>query len=107
MYRYYAALKKRAEKLFNYKPGKGRQGSVFRVAMDVWKKSGKIYFNGTHADYRSLSFYWRPSDRTNQNLEGKHNVTIALGKSDQNQTQKGSFERWIATAKKTGEAICM
>ena len=60
----------------------------------------KFIFNGTHANYKSLSIYHRPRDRNNQYLEGAHNGAINLGKADSSGSARGSYNRWIATAQK-------
>ena len=62
--------------------------------------SNGIYFNGSHADYKSLSIYEHPRDRNNQNLEGAHNGAINLGKADVAGSSRGSYNRWISTAQK-------
>jgi len=91
----------KARNLFNGgKSGKGRQGSLFRCCYDIFQKASKIYFAGTHSDLQSLSLYDRPAGRNNQALEGIHTGTINLGKSDANNSAKGSVERFINTVKK-------
>ena len=66
----------------------------------IWTKAGDIYFNGSHSDYKTLSLYHRPHDRNNQALEGSHNAAIAIGESDAAHSSRGSFQRWLNTAKK-------
>ena len=91
----------KARNRFNAKKkGNGRVGSKFRACSDIWNKAGEVYFNGTHSDYLSLSIYRRPSGRNNQCMEGGHIGSINLGISDENNSSKGSFLRWINTSKK-------
>lgn len=68
--------------------------------MEIYNAANVIYFNGSHADFKSLSVYTRPDDRNNQRLEGAHNGAINLGKSDSAAFAKGSYLRWINVAQK-------
>ena len=82
------------------KQGRGSAGSSFRSALEIWGKSNQIYYNGTHADYASLSIYNRPSDRNNQSLEGSHNGSINLDSVDSSFSSEGTLLRWLNTSKK-------
>ena len=57
------------------------------------------FYNIRSIDLENLSFYNRPCFRNGEDLEGTHFGTINLGKSDANQSAKGSSVRWINIVK--------
>jgi hypothetical protein len=71
-----------------------------RTALKIWNKCNKIYFNGSHAAFKSISIYDHPFGRNNQIMEGGHHGTINKGEFDSGFTARGSFLRWISTAQK-------
>ena len=97
---YYRRILPNTKKQFNgNKKGPGRQNFIFRACHDIWHKASNTYFGGTHSDLSSLSINKRPAGRNGQALEGIHVGTINLGKSDANQSAKGSDLRFFNTTK--------
>ena len=61
-------------------------------------KINKVFFNGTHSDFKAISIYPRPLNRNNQVIEGGNNKTINLGKADSGRSARGTYVRWINTS---------
>ena len=86
-------LKEMANRRFKHK-------QQLKIAINIWNSCSQIYFNGSHSDYEYLSLYYRPDDRNNQALEGAHRGSIALGAADIGDSARGTFKRWLNTAKR-------
>lgn len=74
-------LKEAREEFNSGRSGKGKKGTIFRCCINVYTLLKKTYINGTHSDCRTLSFYYRPKNRSNQGIEGSNKSKIILTKT--------------------------
>lgn len=75
---------------------KGRKMSIFRCCYNVNKLLVTYYLDGSISSCKTLSWYSRPSSRSNQPIEGTNKNKNVLNR-ELNCFRKNTGESWLMT----------
>ena len=85
--------------------GKGRRGSLMRKCHEIHQSIAKVFIDGTHSTCEALSYYERPTERSNQPIEGSNKSKNSINRELTN-NGKNTFESYIELGKVLEKQSC-